>query len=127
MDLVEQIAAKLHEGWMQPKIEAGFTYGPDRTNSTHPHLVGWNELDDIEAQNQDRFQAALILQAYSHNSITRENLPAAIHNAWVVWENLHGVSHPHALPYEEAHAKKGPQEHAVQADLVWPILEGIRF
>ena len=124
MDLVEQIAAKLHEGWMQHKQSAGFTPGPERTDTTHPHLVDWTELNDIEAQNQDRFQAALILHAYSQQNITHENLPAMIHNFWVVWEQVHGVSHRHAQAYEEAHPN-GADEHAIQADLIWPILQAI--
>ncbi|MFO1004287.1 MAG: RyR domain-containing protein, partial [Planctomycetaceae bacterium] len=71
MDLVEQIAVNLHEGWMQYKKSKGVTYGPERTASTHPHMLKWDELPDVESKNQDRFIAALILDAYSQCRIDR--------------------------------------------------------
>ena len=121
VDLVEKVGEKLHQGWMQSKKQVGVKYGAERTRTTHPHLVTWQELDDLEAKNQDRFQASLILNAWKKGKITEKNLPAAIHNSWVVWEEIHGNAHPHALSYEAAHLES-PGEHAIQAGLVWPIL-----
>ena len=121
MDLLEQIAEKLHVGWMQARQRAEVIYGPSRTATSHPHLVYWNNLGDIEAQNQDRFQAALILRAWASQEVTKEALPALIHDSWVIWEQVHGRFHRHALPFQQAHPN-GPDEHAGQAELVWAIL-----
>lgn len=121
MDLLETIAEQLHEGWWLYKKEQGVVYGPTRSATTHPHLLSWDDLKDVEAQNQDRFQAALILSAWWRNELTYDTLPAAIHNAWVIWEQLHKNNHPHAQPFAEAHPSD-PQEHAVQARLIWRLL-----
>ena len=33
----------------------GVVYDPERSATTHPHMLPWDALNDIEAQNQDRF------------------------------------------------------------------------
>jgi|GEM_PF-7101830 len=128
MDLVEHVAKALHDGWMQYQEHQGVVYGPEKVRGvTHPHLVEWNQLkEDVESQNQDRFQAALILYEYANGSITEANLREKIHAFWLLWEKIHGTAkeHKHAKPYPEAHPD-GPGEHADQAALIWPILKSI--
>ncbi len=122
MDLVEIIAEKLHRGWIQCMQAAGVVYGPKCTPITHPHLVPWRDLDDIEAQIQSRFQASRVLHSWLDGEITEHGLPAAIHNVWVLCEQIHRTGYSHALPYEQVHAAEGPKEHAIQAESIWPPL-----
>ena len=129
MDLLESVAAKLHEGWMVYQKSNGREFGPERNEKTHPHMLSWEKLSEtgceIETLNQDRFQAALILDAYRQKKITRESLPEFIHSSWVTWEELHHVSgkalHKHAYSYRFVHID-GAQEHEVQATLVWDLI-----
>ena len=80
---IEVIAKALHDGWMEYKQRVeGFSFASesDWENKKHNHLVPWEYLNfDVEAQNQDRFQAAMILQAWRNGKITKQNLPEKIH------------------------------------------------
>lgn len=119
-DDFEKVAAALHQGWVDFKTSQGVVHGPERTDSTHPHLVDWSELD-AGSRNQDRFIAAVLLRDWKRGALGFSELPAAIHNAWVDWSMLCEENHPHARPYHQAHAD-GPGEHARQAELVAPLI-----
>ena len=51
---------ELHGGWMQAYIEMGWVYGPEysRENKTHPDLVPYADLNQLE-QDKDSVFAAL--------------------------------------------------------------------
>lgn len=129
---LEDIAKALHDGWVQYKIEIeefSFAPLPDWGNKKHNHLVPWEYLNfDVEAQNQDRFQATLILQDWREGKITKQNLPIKIHTFWALWEKIHGGHKMgHDRPYVKAHPEGDikNKEHEMQAELVWPILQVI--
>ena len=48
--LIEQMAKNVHEVWAQSRMEQGWTYGEKRddTLKTHPCLVAYEDLPDIE-------------------------------------------------------------------------------
>src|SRR5690554_4796968 len=101
MDLLEAIAAALHEGWLKDLDAKGFRYSPERNREKrlHPHFVPWSALD-TEAQNQDRFQAAVLLREWKEGHLAQDNLPERIHEAWRVWEQASRFAsgedpHPH--------------------------------
>ena len=50
MDLVEDMAKNVHEVWAQSRIDQGWVYGEERSDSlkTHPCLVPYEELPEIE-------------------------------------------------------------------------------
>jgi Trk K+ transport system NAD-binding subunit len=50
---IEMLAQAEHERWMAEKAGQGLTYGPTRTESTHPDLVPWEMLSE-EAREKDR-------------------------------------------------------------------------
>jgi len=120
---LETIAALIHQGWMDYQRAKAVVLGPERTATTHPHLRPWQELD-TESQNQDRFIAAVILYKWQHGRLGREDLPAALHEAWADWSRLQCENHHHARPYAQAHAD-GDDEHTRQAALIAPILQDI--
>ena len=120
-DLLERVAASLHEGWRQYHAARGRLFGPQRTSETHPHLLAWEELD-TPSQNQDRFVAAMLLDEWSRGTLEAAGLPRAIHEAWRRWIVLQGRKHPHAQPYEVAHPAGG-EDHETQALHVMPLLE----
>ena len=113
MDRLEQVAKELHDAWREHQSQQGRVLGPERTARTHPHLVPWSQLDR-ESQNQDRFIAAVILDGSMRGSLTSDQLPRAIHDAWCRWIQLAGRTHPHAKPFEIAHSA-GSEEHELQA------------
>lgn len=117
---LEQVASQIHDGWRIYKQAKGVVFGPDRTASTHPHLVDWSQLDE-DSRNQDRFIASVIVRDWIRSALSPGDLPAAIHNAWVEWSQLQGEQHPHAKPFYVAHATD-PGEHQTQADLIVPLL-----
>lgn len=120
-DKLERVAQAVHEGWREYQLARGRVYGSERTASTHPHLVAWAELE-AEAQNQDKFIAALLLRLWIEKRLQRSSLPAAIHDSWVVWEQVNGKSHPHAKAFAVAHSH-GAEEHDLQATKIASILE----
>ena len=120
MDRLEEVAAALHEGWLEFQRSHGKIYGPLRTCTTHPHIIAWEELDD-ESRNQDRFIAAVLLRDWFEGRLSRQGLAAAIHDTWARWEQLHGNTHPHAVPFPEAHPE-GSTEHELQAARLEPLL-----
>jgi hypothetical protein len=117
---LEQLAEQLHEGWREHQAGRGRVLGPARTERTHPHMLPWAELDD-DSRDQDRFMAAVVLDDWCRGRLSREDLPRAIHEAWRRWVGLLGRPHPHALPFDVAHAK-GAEEHDVQARRLEPLL-----
>ena len=50
--LVEQLAENNHDHWARRRIEAGWTYGPQRDNTrkTHPDLVPYGNLPEGEKE-----------------------------------------------------------------------------
>lgn len=50
--LIEQMARNVHEVWSQSRMEQGWTWGPQRddTLKTHPDLVPYDELTEVEKQ-----------------------------------------------------------------------------
>jgi hypothetical protein len=122
-DPLENVAEALHEGWMEYRLAQGCVLGPERTATTHPHLCPWSELDR-ESQNQDRFIAAVLLDRWVSKSLTIEQLPEAIHDAWCRWVFLEGRAHAHAQPFAVAH-RETSDDHAVQAARIEPILRSL--
>ena len=121
---LETLASLLHQGWMEFKRRQGVVFGPERSPSTHPHLVVWSKLDN-DSQNQDRFIASIVLRDWGRGALSPADLPAAIHNAWAEWSRLQAEDNPHALPYFQAH-REDTGEHSIQADLITPLLTGER-
>lgn len=124
-DLLERVAASLHESWREYNAARGRVFGPERTIQTHPHLVAWADLDTC-SQNQDRFVAAVLLDQWSCGTLEEPAVPRAIHEAWRRWILLQGRTHPHAEPYEVAHAEGG-EDHEAQALQVMPLLQLTRM
>lgn len=125
MDILERVAEALHEGWMMYRWADGTRYGPVKVDKFHPHMRPLRELE-LEAQNQDRFQAARILTLWAEGAVTADTLPEIIHESWRLWE-VHiakNASHHHAKPFAEAHAQS-PDEHQLQSNLVWKILQSL--
>jgi hypothetical protein len=127
MDILEDIAAALHLGWLQYQDSIGVRFSPyrDRGKKQHPHFVPWSALD-TEAMNQDRFQATVLLLRWKNKELTESNLPEQIHEAWRVWEQLsRGIKgkppHDHDGPYHDKHPVD-PGEHLFQAKAVWEVL-----
>ena len=128
MDIIEQVAAALHEGWLCYYDAQGYKFGPvsDRTAKKHAHFIPWSALDE-EAKNQDRFQATVLLLAWKAGDISEINLPKQIHEVWRKWEQisrpLEGKGpHPHDGPFAEKHPSD-PEEHFTQAKHVWAVLQ----
>ena len=50
--LVERLAENNHDHWARQRIEAGWTYGPQRDDvrNTHPDLVPYSELPEGEKE-----------------------------------------------------------------------------
>ena len=48
--LVEQLAENNHDHWARQRIEAGWTYGPQRDDArkTHPDLVPYEDIPEDE-------------------------------------------------------------------------------
>lgn len=61
--LVEQMARNVHEVWAQNRISQGWTWGPQRddTLKTHPDLVPYEDLTEVEKQ-YDRDTATATLK-----------------------------------------------------------------
>ena len=51
-ELVERVAAHVHDIWAKRRISEGWSYGPKRDdiNKEHPDLVPYDELSDSEKQ-----------------------------------------------------------------------------
>jgi len=119
MSKLERIARALHDGWMEHWSATGLRYGPRRSETTHPHLVPWDDLaeDDRAA---DRFIAAVVLRDWEQGVLARADLPRAIHDAWAQWARLDGREHEHARPWDEVHATD-PVEHVTDKFLFGPV------
>ena len=50
--LVERLSENLHDHWANQRIEAGWTYGPQRDDArkTHPDLVPYGVLPESEKE-----------------------------------------------------------------------------
>jgi len=51
---VETLARMEHERWVEVKRKAGVIYGEERTDRTHPDMLGWDEGLTDEAKEKDR-------------------------------------------------------------------------
>ena len=51
-DLVERIAASIHDHWALQRVAEGWQWGPARDDEakTHPDLVPYEELEDSEKE-----------------------------------------------------------------------------
>ena len=57
-ELVEKMAKNVHEVWAQSRIDQGWVYGKERSDTlkAHPCLVPYEELPEIEkAYDRDTF------------------------------------------------------------------------
>ena len=50
--LVEQLAENNHDHWARQRIEAGWTYGPQRDDvrKTHPDLIAYGDIAESEKE-----------------------------------------------------------------------------
>ena len=126
MDRLEQIAEALHDGWWDYRKRKGWILGPrSNVHKQHPHMAPWWQLNN-EAQNQDRFIAAIILWHWLNTG--RGVTPKMIHETWRKWEDAHAREHPHSIPYGQAHShidsnKIEDNEHQLQAGRVNHLLK----
>lgn len=73
--LVEQMARNVHEVWAQSRIDQGWTYGPERSDTLrqHPCLVAYDELPEVEkAYDRDTALGTLKLITKLGFKITKE-------------------------------------------------------
>lgn len=63
LELTEQMARRVHDEWMQRRIEQGWRFGPERNDSlkTHPCLVDYVRLPESEKE-YDRATARATLR-----------------------------------------------------------------
>lgn len=49
-ELIERMAKNVHEVWAQSRIEQGWTYGEERSDTTkqHPCLIPYEDLPEVE-------------------------------------------------------------------------------
>ncbi len=126
-DWLEKIAAEMHQVWMDLYVERD---GKEKAEQ-HDHFKPWGdelqaEENGVEAMNQDRFVASIVLRGYSTGDIdNQEDLPATIHNAVQLWIRLSGERlQQYHVPYHESN-DRAIKERTAQADRVWPILQSI--
>lgn len=64
--LIEQLAKNVHEAWARNRIEQGWTYGKERSDSLkqHPCLIPYEELPEVE-KDYDRDTALETLKLIS--------------------------------------------------------------
>src|SRR5689334_11517969 len=62
--LIEQIAVKVHEAWMQERLSQGWTFGRqlDQTRKKHPCMVAYERLPELE-RDVDRGTVRATIQA----------------------------------------------------------------
>lgn len=46
LNLRDKISAYAYDKWVEKKKSEGLVYGPERTETTHPHLIPWEELPE---------------------------------------------------------------------------------
>lgn len=63
-ELVERLAANVHDVWSRTRIEDGWRYGPSRDDAakTHPCLVPYDELPESEKV-YDRVMVGEVIKA----------------------------------------------------------------
>lgn len=51
-EIIEKLAAAVHQQWMQLRAEQGWTYGPERNDAQkkHPCMVPYSELPESEKE-----------------------------------------------------------------------------
>lgn len=64
--LIERLAKNVHEVWARSRIEQGWTYGKERSDSLkqHPCLIPYEELPEVE-KDYDRDTAIETLKLIS--------------------------------------------------------------
>ena len=128
---IEPIASTMHQAWMDFRVEhLGEVEGKE-----HKHFMSWNDLQNteggVEAMNQDRFVASLILLAFAQRRIADSaTLVPLIHNGVQLWIRLTGEKlQAHHVPYlgsdDPAINEWMKKERTKQAGQVWPILQSI--
>jgi hypothetical protein len=131
-DWVEIIAAEMHKTWMDLRVEEE---GEEKARK-HKHFKEWgpdlqSADDGVEAMNQDRFVAALIVRGYCKAEISKQSdLPAFIHNSVQLWIRLTGEElKPWHVPYLQSTTtsinERMKKERTTQARRVWPLLQQI--
>ncbi len=130
-DPLEAVAEQLHVGWRKWMLDNGYAWGPERSDDLkqHPHIIAWSQKESFE-RNQDRFQAAIILNKWAKNEIlSEEDLARSIHQTWGAWMYIRGNpdrKHSHLVSYEDAHIKKkGRDDHVTQAKVLYPYLQTV--
>jgi hypothetical protein len=63
-ELTERLARHIHDTWARRRMQAGWTWGPERDDAarTHPGLVAYDELSESEKE-YDRETALEALRA----------------------------------------------------------------
>jgi hypothetical protein len=66
--LLEAVAERVHDTWMEGRHAEGWTYGPRRDDDarTHPGLVPYSELPESEKEYDRRTALAAILAIVAH-------------------------------------------------------------
>lgn len=74
-ELVEKIAENVHEVWAQNRLDEGWVYGEERSDTlkTHPCLIPYDELPEIEKEyDRDTAMGTLRLICKLGFKITKE-------------------------------------------------------
>ena len=74
-ELVEKIAKNVHEVWAQNRLDEGWVFGNERNDTlkTHPSLVPYDELPEIEKEyDRDTAMGTLRLISKFGFKITKE-------------------------------------------------------
>ena len=129
---IDRIAAEMHQVWMELYEQRD---GLEKARQ-HKHYLPWKDLHSadggVEAMDQDRFVASLILLAFAQGSISESTaLPSLIHNSVQLWVRLTGEElKAHHVPYQKsddpAINERMEKERTIQASRVWPMLQEIK-
>ena len=129
---IDLIAAEMHQVWMELYVERD---GWEEARK-HKHFTFWQHLQSaengVEAMDQDRFVASLILRAFVQERIANcAALARLIHNSVQLWIRLTGEElKPHHVPYGRSDDpdinERMKRERITQAERVWPILQSIQ-
>ena len=74
-ELIEQMSKNVHEVWAQSRIDQGWTFGPERSDSLkhHPCLIPYEDLPEVEkAYDRDTALGTLKLITKLGFKITKE-------------------------------------------------------
>lgn len=135
MNLIEEIAEALHDGWWTAHIMNHWELGPrdykkknDNEKKMHPHLVPF-AMCGLENNNFDKITAVLLLDILLRklkkgNELDRNTVAEWAHIAWVRAAKLCGRrEHPHIKDKWDDHEGVKKEEHLQQADAVLAIYD----